>query len=193
MGNDYLWVWADRSRGVTVLKVRGELDASTAARFAADAARELRQTVGLIAVDLSFLDFLDCTGARALAAMVRSVPAWRVTEVRGIQPPVARLLELTRTNLSAAPRRGEPLRSVRGQELMARAAVIRAQSQEVLLETSAAMDRLATTCAGLALVQQRHAEQEEARTARMQTLSETARDLADRFRERALCVTAGNG
>lgn len=42
-GGDYLWVWTDRRGRATVLKVRGELDALTASRFAAEAARELRQ------------------------------------------------------------------------------------------------------------------------------------------------------
>jgi anti-anti-sigma factor len=101
VGDDYLWVWADRSGRVTVLKVKGELDASNVTRFAAAAARELRQTAGPVAVDLSFLDFLDCAGARSLAAVVRTVPLWRLTGVRGIRPSLARLLELTGTDLPA--------------------------------------------------------------------------------------------
>lgn len=189
MGDDYLWVWADHGSRVTVLKVRGELDASTAGRFAADAGTELRQEAGLVAVDLSLLDFLDCTGARTLAAVIRAVPRWQLTEVRGIRPPVARLLELIGIDLSVLPGHGNL--SARGQELLVRSRETRAQSQEVLLESGAAMARLAATYTWLAATTQRCAEQEDARAARLRTLSDTARDLATRFRECALYVPAG--
>ena len=132
MGDDYLWLWADRSGQATVLRVRGELDVVTADRFIAAAASELRQTTGPVAVDLSFLDFLDCVGAHALEAVVRAVPPWRLTEVRGVQPPVARLLELIGMDLSVAPRHRELAVSLRGQELLAQARETRTQSQEVL-------------------------------------------------------------
>lgn len=193
MSDDYLWVWADRSSRVTVLKVRGELDASTADQFTANAVRELRQTRGLVAVDLSFLDFIDCTGARALDAAVRSVPPCQLTEVRGIQPTVARLLELVGIDLAGLLCHGDVLLFRRGQELRTRARKTRMQSQQVLLETCAAMDRLAATYAGLAAAaQQHHAEQKQARAAHMRTLSDTAHDLAARAKERALCGPEGD-
>lgn len=104
MGDDYLWLWADRCGRATVLRVRGELDVVTADLFIATAASELRQATGPVSVDLSFLDFLDCAGARALEAVVRAIPPWRLTEVRGIRPPVARLLELIGMDLSVPTR-----------------------------------------------------------------------------------------
>jgi len=100
VGDDYLWVWTDRCDRATVLRVRGELDVVTADRFIAAAASELRQATGPVSIDLSFLDYLDCAGARALEAVVRALPPWRLTEVRGIQRPVARLLELIGMDLS---------------------------------------------------------------------------------------------
>jgi len=100
VGDDYLWLWADRCGQATVLRVRGELDVVTADQFIATAASELRQATGPVSIDLSFLDYLDCAGARALEAVVRALPPWRLTEVRGIQRPVARLLELIGMDLS---------------------------------------------------------------------------------------------
>jgi hypothetical protein len=142
-------------------------------------------------VDLSFLDFLDCTGARALDATVRSVPPWRLTEVRGIQPTVGRLLELIGIDLAALPCHGDVLLFRHGQELIAQARKTRRRSQQVLLETCAAMDRLAVTYAGLAAAEQHHADQEQARAAHMRTLSDTAHDLAARGRERIRCEPDG--
>lgn len=192
MGDDYLWLWADRSSRGTVLRAGGELDVVTADRFIADAVIELRHAIGPVAVDLSLLDFLDCAGAHALVAVLRAIPPWRLTEVRGIQPPVARLLELLGMDLSVPPWRHELTLSLRGQELLAQARETRTQSQAVLLETSAAMSRLATTYAELAEVRQRRAQHEQAKATHMQELSDAARGLANRFRERALCaVTVG--
>lgn len=131
MGDDYLWLWADRCGQATVLRVRGELDVVTADQFIATAASELRQATGPVSIDLSFLDYLDCAGARALEAVVRALPPWRLTEVRGIQRPVARLLELIGMDLPvptaaaffsavacgtprAGPRRLRPARFPRG-------------------------------------------------------------------------------
>lgn len=119
MGDDYLWAWTERHGRVTVLKLRGELDVVTAAGFAAEAASELRQAPGPVAVDLSFLDFIDCSGARALAAVIASVQPWRLAEVCGIQPTVGRVLDLMGMDLSVPPGLGELVLSLRGQELLA--------------------------------------------------------------------------
>ena len=191
MGDDYLWAWTERRGRVTVLKLRGELDTVTAGRFTAQAASELRQAPGPVAVDLSFLDFIDCTGARALAAMVASVESWRLTEVRGIQPAVGRVLDLMGMDLSVRAGPDELVLSLRGRELLAQAHVVRSQSREVLFESSAAMARLATTYAGLALARQRRAEQERARAEQMQRLCETARELSTRYRQRAMGTPVG--
>lgn len=79
--DQYLWLWLDRSHQLPVLKVRGELDTVTADRFAMEAVRLLKQVRGPVAVDLSILDFIDCAGARTLAAVLRAIPAWRLAGV----------------------------------------------------------------------------------------------------------------
>lgn len=191
MGDNYLWAWTERRGRVTVLKVRGELDAVTASGFAAQAACELRQMPGLVAVDLSFLDFIDCAGARALAAVIASVQPWRLTDVCGIQPTVGRVLDLIGMDLSVQPGLAGLVHSMRGRELIEQAHMVRSQSREVLLQSSAAMARLATTYASLAAARERRAEQERASAEQMHRLSESARELAVRYRQRAMSVLVG--
>jgi anti-anti-sigma factor len=184
VSGDYLWVWAERHGQATVLKVRGELDTVTADRFAADAVRELLRAPGPVTVDLSFLDFLDCAGARTLAGVLSAVRPGRLAAVRGIQPEAARLLDLI--GLDLVPRsRPAPLDfSPARQELLAQARATRSQSREVLLEASAAMARLAATYAELAAARERRAEQEQARARQLQSLSDAARALSARYQQR---------
>lgn len=94
MGDQYLWTWVDRSHRVTVLRVRGELDAVTADGFAVEAVSLLRQVDGPVAVDLSLLDFIDCAGARTLAAVLDTMLPDRLVDVRGIRRPVRRLVNV---------------------------------------------------------------------------------------------------
>jgi anti-anti-sigma factor len=192
MSGDYLWVWAERHGQATVLKVRGELDTVTADRFAADAVRELLRAPGPVTVDLSFLDFLDCAGARALVKVLSVARPGRLAAVRGIQPGVARLLDLVGLDLSPRPRPAPLVVSPAGQELLAQARASRSQSREALLEASAAMARLAATYAKLAAARERRAEQEQARARQLRSLSDTARALSARCQQRAQNGTGTN-
>jgi anti-anti-sigma factor len=185
MSGDYLWVWAERHGQATVLKVRGELDTVTADRFAADVLRELLRAPGPVAVDLSFLDFLDCTGVRALVKVLGAVRPGRLAAVRGIQPQVARLLDLIDLDLAPRCPPAPLVLSLAGQELLAQACATRSRSREALLEASAAMARLAVTYAELAAVRQRRAEQEQVRARQLLSLSENARALSARCQRRA--------
>jgi anti-anti-sigma factor len=192
MSGDYLWVWAERQGQATVLKVRGELDTVTAGRFAADAVRELVRAPGPVTVDLSFLDFLDCAGARALVEVLSAVRPGRLAAVRGIQPSVARLLDLVGVDLTPRPRPAPLVFSPAGRQLLAQARATRSQSREVLLEASAAMARLAATYAELAVARERRAEQEQARARQLQSLSDSARALSARYQQRAQDDTGTN-
>jgi anti-anti-sigma factor len=116
VSDDYLLAWTEQRGLVTVLKVRGELDAVTAGRFATGAASELRHASGPVAVDLTFLDFIDCSGARALSQVIKSVQPWRLVEVSGIQVTVARVLALVGTDLSAPSGPRDPTLSLCGRE-----------------------------------------------------------------------------
>lgn len=189
MDGQYLWAWLDRSHRVTVLRLRGELDAIMADEFAAEAARLLAHVVGPVSVDLSMLEFLDCAGARRLAAVLRAIPSWRLVGVSGIQAPVRRVLDLIHLDLNdlalATTVSGGPVLSPRGQELISRSHTALRQSREMLLETSGVMARLATTYGEIALARQQRAAQEH-RAEHLQALSDVARDLAVHYRQRAL-------
>jgi hypothetical protein len=138
-----------------------------------------------VTVDLSFLDLLDCAGARALVEVLSAVRPGRLAAVRGIQPEVARLLDLIGLDLTPLPGPAPLVFSPAGQELLAQARVTRSQSREVLLAASAAMTRLAATYAELAAARERHAEQEHARARQLQSLSDAARALAVRYQQPA--------
>lgn len=185
MESQHLWFWIDRSRRVAVLRVRGELDAVSADGFAVEAARQLHQVNGPVAVDLSLLDFADARGARTLAAVLGGIPPWRLVAVSGIRRPVSRVLDLLGIELSA-PAGDGLLPSVRVREVISQAVVTRARSREVMMVTSTVMARLATTYAELAAARERRAQHADATAERMQALSGTARELCTRYRQRAL-------
>lgn len=185
MESRYLWFWIDRSRHVAVLRVRGELDALSADGFAVEAARQLQQVDGPVAVDLSLLDFADARAARTLAAVLGGIPRWQLVAVSGIRPPVSRVLDLLGIELSA-PAGAERLPSIRVREMISQALVTRARSREVMMVTSTVMARLATTYAELAAARQRRAQHADATAERMRELSGTARDLSTHYRQRAL-------
>ena len=166
--------------------MRGELDAVTADGFAVEAVRLLKRVDGPVAVDLSILDFMDCAGARTLAAVLDTIPSWRLVDVSGIRPPVKRLLDLMGLDLAgrclALPPGRELALSPRGQEVISQAHTALWHSRAMMLETSAVMARLAATYAEMAYARERRATREDAKAERMQALSDTARDLSARYR-----------
>ena len=83
---------------VPVLRVRGELDLSTAGRLA----RTVQAVGGVrrhtrVVIDLTELDFCDSTGLRALMSAVREVEYLGGKAALAVTPhgPLDRLLELT--------------------------------------------------------------------------------------------------
>lgn len=184
----------DRGDRVAVLKVRGELDAVTADEFAVEAVRLLKRIDGPVAVDLSLLEFVDCAGARMLAAVLDTIPSWRLVEVCGIRPRVRRLLDLVGLDPrpARASRHSDVVPSARGQKVLAEVDAVRWQSRALMLETSVVMDRLATTCAEIA-ARGRRGERERTAAERMRVLSATARELSSRYRQRAMAATGQAG
>lgn len=190
MDAEHLGVWVDHRGPVSVFRIRGELDASSAGRFKVASARELGEASGPVAVDLSALDFLDCAGARVLLAALATIQPCRLVDVFGLQPVVSRLLDLLGVDLGVARGPGDPVLSAHRRELMRDARVTRGRSHEMLLETSMLMARLATTYAELAAARARRADQgqEQGKAERMLALSDNARDLCERYRDRATTI-----
>ncbi|MGE5133471.1 MAG: STAS domain-containing protein [Gemmatimonadota bacterium] len=79
---------------VCVLAVSGELDLLAAGKYADIAAAALRTNAERFVLDLSGLKFVDCGGARALAATAQAVPAGCPVIVRSVSPAARRVLEL---------------------------------------------------------------------------------------------------
>jgi anti-anti-sigma factor len=71
----FLRVRVDRDGGVCVLAVRGELDIATIPELTRKAAAALEIPPVRLVLDLSGLEFIDCAGAQALAAVTETVPA----------------------------------------------------------------------------------------------------------------------
>jgi anti-sigma B factor antagonist len=91
---NYLRVEAESTYRQCVLRVIGELDLITAAEFAHRADAAVKATTGPVVVDLSSLTFIDARGARALAAVIRTVPAARRPVIRSCPPHVRLVLDM---------------------------------------------------------------------------------------------------
>lgn len=89
-----LTVTIGRESRVCVLAVSGELDIVTHPALARQAAAALRQPAERLIIDLSGLEFIDCCGARALAALTCAAPAGCPVLVRRAGRRVRRVLDL---------------------------------------------------------------------------------------------------
>ena len=89
-----LTVTSTREGRVCVLGVSGELDIATTPALTQQAAAALRLPAERLIIDLSGLRFIDCCGARALAAVTRGAPPGCPVLVRGAGRRVRRILDL---------------------------------------------------------------------------------------------------
>lgn len=94
---------------VWILAASGDLDLATAGTFTRQAVPAPGHQPERLILDLGELSFLDCAGARALAAAAqRAVTAGCPVVVRSLHPAAARMLALTGWSLpllaSSAPR-----------------------------------------------------------------------------------------
>jgi anti-anti-sigma factor len=79
-----------------VLRLQGELDASTEDQLRSALARALERSPELLVVDLSALGFMDCSGLSVLVwAHQRLAEQERQLLLTGAQPVVQRLIRLT--------------------------------------------------------------------------------------------------
>jgi len=180
---------------VRVLVVSGDLDLGSAAEFAQRASRAADGQVERLVLDLAGLRFIDCCGARALAAVTHAVGGDCPVIVRAVRPAVRRVLELlgldlerqpsgagqAREHMPAATRAAGPgpdrlARQV--QVAWVRARQVRAETRMLAGMVAATEDRLAITFARLA-------ERRPDSAGRLRQLSEDARSEAMRLRDRA--------
>jgi anti-sigma B factor antagonist len=128
-----LTVTITRRGRVCVLGVSGELDIATAPTLTQQAAIALRPPTERLIIDLSGLRFVDCCGARALAAVASAAPPGCPVLVRGASPRVRRILDLLGVPLE---RHGTEALE-RAEWLTLESQVVRSQSWETRADSEA--------------------------------------------------------
>lgn len=180
-----------------VIEVSGELTVTTDREFADRVAAALAMSPGRVLFDLSGLDFVDRSGARALARAVQAVPSGetgvygcgpvvrRVLDALGIDLPfVAELNVKARARPRPRPRAREATLS-RGETLVAMARAAQSSARQSALYGGEVMARLAATYSDLALSGTYRTPRKSEDRQRLLTLSGRARDLPRQYMRHA--------
>ncbi|HEX4063600.1 MAG TPA: STAS domain-containing protein [Streptosporangiaceae bacterium] len=168
---------------VCALTVTGSLDITTVDGFrtqATEATGDLVRQAERLVLDLAELDFLDCAGARALAALTGAVPPSCPVIVRSLSPAAARTLRLTGLNLERS--RQEDTMCDPSEELAQQAQLARARMTEVFTSIRETATRAASANDHLAATFSRLAAQRPYDANRLSALSASAQDLASQNR-----------
>jgi anti-anti-sigma factor len=121
---------------VCVLSISGELDIATAPILGGQAVT-LHGLAGRLIVDLSGLEFIDCTGAQALAALTSAAPPGCPVLVRGLTRRVRQLFDILALRLE---RPGE-MRLDSAEWVMLEAQVLRSWAQQTRADSQALIAR----------------------------------------------------
>jgi anti-anti-sigma factor len=190
-----LTVKAEQYGPVRVVAVGGELDVVSADEFTRQAVAAIDRRAERFVVDLSGLRFIDCRGARALAAVTRMAPGHCPVVVRSLRPAVRRLLELLDLNLQRPPDpRNLDLEFARvgadmvpdgpTKRLVRQTERARAWSEQVILQSRAVAETLASTEDNLAGTLTKMAGRRPLRADHLLALSQAARAQAVSIRSR---------
>ena len=128
-----LKVTITRKGRVCVLGVSGELDIATTPALTQQAAAALRLPAERLIIDLSGLQFIDCCGVRALAAVTRAAPPGCPVLVRGAGRRVRRILDL----LDVPLERHGTVTLERAEWLLLESQVVRSWAQETRADSQA--------------------------------------------------------
>ena len=109
-----LTIMAVRNGPVRALILRGELDFCDADRFVRQAAIAVDSQTERLVLDMAGLTFLDCAGARALAAAASLAPPGCPVIIRSLNPRARRVLEMLGLDLEN-PREPGPDRAPHGE------------------------------------------------------------------------------
>ena len=146
---DDLQVHAERSHGLCVLRITGELDTTVAAAFADHANAVVRTIPGPLLVNLSGLSFIDAHGGRTLAALFQAWATERPTAVCSCPPNVRRVLTLLELpGDRSAVVWATPVSETR--QLIDRVREARLYGITATFEARGVLDRLTNTCIRLA-------------------------------------------
>jgi anti-anti-sigma factor len=180
---------------VCVLAVSGELDVGTTAHFvklAENAIMAARHSPKRVVMDLSGLRFIDCGGARALAALIRSAPPRCPVVVRSARPAVRRVLDLMCMDLDLI---GLDVEHVRGSAkavaasqtglLVRQTQQARSWSEQTIADSRRTAQLIATTEDRMAATLIRLADRRPDAAGRLAAMSEAAQMQALRMRYQA--------
>jgi anti-anti-sigma factor len=175
---DYLEVTVEPGTHVCELTVSGELDACVAGRFADAAMEAVRTATGPVLVDLSGLEFMDVSGARSLAAVIRVITPRRAG-LRSCRPPVRRVLELLGLDVDGLS--VGMARDFEARELIARSREISAYLASGANSAGKVLDDLAGSYAHMACQRQSRGQFGDAE--RLRARSRATREHAKRLQE----------
>jgi hypothetical protein len=127
-------------------------------------------------VDLAGLEFMDISGARSLAAVVRVITP-RLAGLRSCRPPVRRVLELLGLDVSALS--VDSARDFETRELIARSREISAYLASGVSNAGKVLDDLADSYAQIASQRESHGQLDDAK--RLRARSQATREHAKRL------------
>lgn len=185
---DYLEVTVEHRARVCELTVSGELDACVAGRFADAAMEAVRTATGPVLVDLSGLEFMDVSGARSLAAVIRVITP-RLAGLRSCRPPVRRVLELLGLDVDSLS--VGAARDFETRELIARSREISAYLANGVSNAGKVLDGLADSYAQMACQRQSRGQFGDAE--RLRARSQATREHARRLREDGISGSTDEG
>jgi len=198
----HLQIKAEHRGPVCVLAVSGDLDVGSADQFTEfiqGTVPMMRPRPRRVVIDLSGLRFIDCRGARALAAAARSAPGRCPVVVRSVRHPVRRVLDLLGVDLDLLGPNldliGLDVERVRGSaaavaqsptgRLVRQSRLARSWSAEIMEDSRRAVRVIAATEDKMAVTLGLLADQRPTAADRLTALSEEARTQAWRLRDQA--------
>jgi anti-anti-sigma factor len=92
-----------RDGRICVLTLDGDLDLLAVPRFLMRAAQVIDEPAERFVLDLAGLTFLDCAGARALAAVTDLLPSGCPVIIRSLSPVARQTLDLLKVDLRQQP------------------------------------------------------------------------------------------
>jgi anti-anti-sigma factor len=193
-GGARLRIRAERRDRICVVALSGPLDMTESAELTECIRTERAAHPGRLVIDMSGVTVVDFGGARALVAAASPVPGQCPVVVRSLRPVVRRQLELTGLDLgqpdreagpAAAPDRGrdEILADSPTGVLVRQWRHLLGSAERAIVESNRTARSLASTEDHVAATMLRIAARRPATSARLETLSRTARDYAAVLRE----------
>jgi anti-anti-sigma factor len=186
MNIDYLRVTVEHRGQVCELTVSGELDTCVADKFADAAMEAVGAAQGPVLVDLAGLEFMDVSGARSLAAVVRVITP-RLAGLRSCRPPVRRVLELLGLDVDALS--VDSARDFETRELIARSREISAYLASGVSNAGKVLDDLAGSYALIASQRENHGRLDSAE--RLRARSQATREHAKRLQGNGFSGSTG--